>query len=475
MSAPFFAVVGHPNKGKSSLVATLAHDDSVAIGAQPGTTRRADAFPMRLDGELLYTLVDTPGFQRARRVLHWLQERADAKGASAAERAALVAEFAATPGHAEQYPDEVALLTPIVQGAGILYVVDGAVPYSSEYEAEMEILRWSGRPSIAIVNPIRESTHVADWQRALSQYFRVVRVVNAMEADTATQLELLLAFAELEDDWREPLRRAAEGITQDRTLRRRRAAGQLAELLAEALSLSVEHRVGPDEDPHVHEASLFEQYQGRLRELERRARQNVQEIYDHRALVSHEGGVDLLEEDLFSEASWLAFGLSRRDLVAVGAASGAAAGGVVDIALGGASLFTVTAMSAAVGGVLGWLGAGRLAKLRVVDRPLGGRALRCGPATDLNFPFVLFGRARYHHARVATRSHARRDALHLDAGGGTLELTAGDRSALQRVFSKLRRSEPGDARRAEALAAAATAIEAVLQRDDDTRLPLPSD
>ena len=38
MSVPRFAVVGHPNKGKSSIVATLAEDDAVQISPLPGTT-----------------------------------------------------------------------------------------------------------------------------------------------------------------------------------------------------------------------------------------------------------------------------------------------------------------------------------------------------------------------------------------------------------------------------------------------------
>ena len=59
---PRFAVVGHPNKGKSSIVATLAEDDSVAISPVPGTTKRARVYPMRVDGEVLYELIDTPGF-----------------------------------------------------------------------------------------------------------------------------------------------------------------------------------------------------------------------------------------------------------------------------------------------------------------------------------------------------------------------------------------------------------------------------
>ncbi len=65
---PLFAVVGHPNKGKSSLVATLARDDSVKINVDPGTTQRSQRYPMSVDGQTLYTLVDTPGFQRPARI-----------------------------------------------------------------------------------------------------------------------------------------------------------------------------------------------------------------------------------------------------------------------------------------------------------------------------------------------------------------------------------------------------------------------
>ena len=61
MSEPVFAVVGHANPGKSSVVSTLAADDSVRVGALPGTTQHCREFPMRVDDEVLYTLVDTPG------------------------------------------------------------------------------------------------------------------------------------------------------------------------------------------------------------------------------------------------------------------------------------------------------------------------------------------------------------------------------------------------------------------------------
>jgi small GTP-binding protein len=70
---PKFAVVGHPNKGKSSIVSSLALDDSVQISDTPGTTTKKRSFPLTVDGKIIYELFDTPGFQRARKVLAWLE------------------------------------------------------------------------------------------------------------------------------------------------------------------------------------------------------------------------------------------------------------------------------------------------------------------------------------------------------------------------------------------------------------------
>ena len=132
---PTFAVVGHPNKGKSSIVATLAEDERLAIGPAPGTTRRAAAHTFSIDGQPQYVLVDTPGFQRAGAVLEWLEARAT----TASARAQLVADFVREHEGDPRFHDECELLRPIVDGAGILYVVDGSKPYGSEYELEMQI------------------------------------------------------------------------------------------------------------------------------------------------------------------------------------------------------------------------------------------------------------------------------------------------------------------------------------------------
>lgn len=469
-STPILAVVGHPNKGKSSLVATLAEDDSVAISPTPGTTLRTRAYPMRADGRLLYTLVDTPGFQRARQVLGWLEERAASTDATAADRPRLVAEFLRERGHAQRYPDECELLRPLVEGAGIIYVVDGGVPYGPEYEAEMEILRWTGRPSLAVINPIGSRDHIAEWQVALGQYFRVVRVIDALRADFTTRRRLLKAFGELESAWRAPLEDAIEALDAVHESQRNAAAREIAQFVGTALTLVVERRVEAGDDPTRLERELEAEYKQRLSQLEARHRKAVQNVYGHRVLEAHASELEILESDLFSEGTWLQFGLRRRDLVTLGAIGGATTGGVIDVALGGASFLVGAAAGAAVGGVLGWLGAGRLAELRVIDQPLGGRLARYGPSRNPNFAFVLYGRARYHCGLLSTRTHAMRDVLELDVDlENRLPLDGASRRALAEAFGKLSKRGPDSARGRDSLEDLMRTTGAILLEDERRR------
>lgn len=118
ITAPVFAVVGHPNKGKSSVVATLSQNDAIAIALEPGTTRQRQAYPLSVDGHTLYTLVDTPGFQRPRRVLEWLQ----AHSVSASDHAQTVQAFVTQHRGDGRFTDECELLAPLIDGAGIIYV-----------------------------------------------------------------------------------------------------------------------------------------------------------------------------------------------------------------------------------------------------------------------------------------------------------------------------------------------------------------
>jgi hypothetical protein len=436
---PTFAVVGHPNKGKSSIVSTLAQDDSVRIAPEPGTTRLCREYPMKLDGRVQYVLVDTPGFQRARPALAWLKERET----SAALHRSLVEAFVATFRGGDRFADEVELLTPVLAGAGILYVVDGSLPYGPEYEPEMEILRWTGEPSLALINPIGAADHVDEWRAALGQYFKIVRVFDALTAPFEKRLDLLRAFTALREEWRAPLEAAVAALEAERARVRARAARAIAEMLVDMLSLSVAKRLPEGADPEPSRAPLEREFEDALRKREQEGRRAVELCYGHRELERREAEVSLLTEDLFSLDNWYLWGLRRRDLLATGAAGGAVIGGAIDVAVGGASLLLGTLLGAAAGGAAALWSTQRLLNTRVQGLPLAGRELRCGPVRHANFPWVVLGRALHHHARLAGRTHADRRALTLDgAGPGWADgLGRERRNALERRFARLRSGE----------------------------------
>ena len=435
---PTFAVVGHPNKGKSSIVATLAEDERLAIGPTPGTTQRAVPHTFSIDGRPQYVLVDTPGFQRAAAVLEWLEARAT----TASARPQLVAEFVSEHEADARFHDECELLRPIVAGAGILYVVDGSKPYGAEYELEMQILQWTGRPRMALINLIGEEDHQAEWRQALDQYFSLVRVFDAVGADFDSRVALLQVFGELDPEWRAPLDRAVTALVEERAARRRRSAEEIARMLIEARSMVERAALKEGEPVEPLKTALIETLKKRLRRREERARETVQGFYRHQTLAREEPGQALIDTDLFTDSGWELFGLSRERLLITGALTGALAGGGIDALLGGASLAIGAGIGAVIGGAGAWFGGGELAKVKVLGERLGGQVVQVGPVKAPNFPWVLLGRAWLHHRLVAERNHAHREAISLAVQGEQNLMNALPEAlsrSLGRAFAKLER------------------------------------
>jgi hypothetical protein len=413
---------------------------------------------MKLDGQELYALVDTPGFQRSRRALQWMRQHET----TADRHTDVVQQFVGEHRRAGTFPDECELLTPILEGAGILYVVDGSVPYGPEYEPEMEILRWTGRPSMALINPIGEADYVEQWRSALGQYFKVVRVFDALMAEFDKRLELLRAFGQLREDWRGPLEQAVEALQADRTRKRRLAAKAIAGGVAEMLTLKVEKKLADDADVDALKGELEKQFKDKLRDREQRCHDEVEAIYEHHKLARREGALEEVGDDLFAQRTWRAFGLSRTNLMAAGALSGATAGAVVDAHLGATTFFAGAMIGGAIGAATGWWAADQLVKVKIMHQPLGGRMLVAGPTKNVNFPFVVLGRARYHHRLIARRTHAQRGEVDLRSIADELALGDAHRRALAGHFKQLRKGRDGDS----AIAALAACIERIIEEDD---------
>jgi hypothetical protein len=453
---PVFAVVGRVNEGKSSIIATLVEDDTVKIGPEPGTTRRCQRFRMESGGAALFEVVDTPGFQEPEAMLAWLRER----DTGAAERPALVREFVRAFKGSGRFSDECELLQPILDGAYILYVADASHPFRPSYEAEIEILRWTGLPRLALINKIagagRQGDYTDEWRRALSQYFNFVRVFNAHEAHFGQRIELLTALQVLSDEVRTALQRAVQALERLDRDRRRQAARTIANLLVDALTLTRSEPLPadllpgeeiPDEQRRLFAAAYCADFTAR----ERRARHAVERLYNYRKLERQESALkgELFEADLFSETTWQFLGLNRGQLIAAGVLTGAAMGGAIDAAVGGHSFLLGTVLGTMAGFASTAFLSAASPTHRMVGIELCGAQLVIGPIDNRrapNFPWIVLDRAVLHYRSLMERTHAVQGPMHLafpedpEARLGVVStLDARTRGRLGSLFQKIRK------------------------------------
>jgi GTPase Era involved in 16S rRNA processing len=429
-----FAVVGHPNKGKSSIVSTLAQDQDIAISRRSGTTELASRYTVEVNGAS-YSLIDTPGFQRPTKVLNWLHARCN----NASERAATVKQFVEDPECQAQFTDEVELLRPIVQGAAILYVVDGSRPYGVEYESEMEILRWTGQPSMALINPIENTQFIQQWENALSQYFKSVRVFNPLTADFDKQTELLAVFSYLNPLWTTSLNRMIAALKQQRQNKTKQSVSVLAELLEDLCHHSISQKVLTKQQAQNLETLLLERYRHWAIQREKEAIHTLLQLYAHNQTLFEIDTLDL-PPNLFDCDNWYAWGLSKKQLVSAAAMAGAVSGATIDAMVAGSSFMLGTVGGTLVGATSAWFGADKLLNYKVKGLPLGGYLASAGPIKHKNFPYVIIGRFLNMYAQISQLNHADRRGVQVSPEAfqkTVVQLEQTDQRALHSACAKL--------------------------------------
>ena len=407
---PVIAILGDVNHGKSSVVATLAEDDSVRIGPFP-TTTQCQRFRVRD----LFEFVDTPGFQNAREALHELKS-----AGSHADPLSVFRDFLQRHLDDRFFVHESRLLEPVIAGASLLYVVDVSQPMEPRHDAEMEILRLTGAARIALLNQTGEPTHRAAWEARLRQNFSTVIDFNAHRADFANRLALLEALATVDLAGKAKLRAAIKVLQKDRDEKLDSAARIIIDLLGEVLPLKLTEALRDPTEPAKQRLALEERFRQKIVEREVWAHRALVKIFAHRLVsVSREGGSGFLSDGLFVERTWSLLGLSGWRLLAAGAGGGALVGAKVDLMFGGATWGLGAALGAGLGGGAAFAGSRSAPnfKLRLpyLTRQLIGTELTAGPITHENFPWILLDRALGVFVSVSSRAHARRDEEVLDA------------------------------------------------------------
>lgn len=452
-AVPAFVVVGRVNAGKSATLATLLEvdDDKVLrVSPTPGETTAVQALPVVYDGEEWIRFLDTPGFQQPLEAMREIRRLAGGREPGLED----LRVFVETRGG--DFPDETRLLEPVVKGAGVLYVVDPAKPLRDEFLAEIEILRWSGRPRLALLNPQSDSAqHLESWREKLGTAFNLTRTFDAHGAKYEERRKLMLALLHIEEKHADRIGRVLEAMDAEWAQRREEAAEALLDFLEKALTLRASDGLD-DRDEGVparkerKRAALVEEYFRKLAELESACLEKWLRIYRHHLIEADADPVRHRGLDLATEETWRKYGLNRWQLALAGAGVGAAAGAAFDLGVGVHSLGAGTVVGALGGGTAAFLKGGKLPELKVdfggARLKAGeGRSLVVGPPASPNFPWVLLDSMLVRYAAMLERAHGRRDRARLDAVDGVSrvrDLAGGRRTMLQKWFNTCLKGKP---------------------------------
>ena len=403
-TVPEFALVGHPNEGKSSVLSTLSEDDSVRVSPIPGETTQCRTFPVVIDGQEIIRFIDTPGFQNPRKTLAWMR-------AYQGDDRAMLPEFIQAHAHLQDMRDDCALLRPLMAGAGIIFVVDGSRPLRNIDRAEMEILRLTARPRMAVINCKEdESTFLAEWQNEFRKHFNAIRLFNANKATYSQRIALLNSLKAIDQDLETVIEKVIQAFIQDWQNRRQQTAEALVALLKDTL---VYHKAAPcppgtdEEELKVH---LHQAYTDFVSTRERAAQQQIRRLFKHRLYDLHLPEQSILQQDLFAAKTWEFLGLSKKELTVAGAVSGAALGVWADALSAGLSMGLFTALGGAMGAAgAAFRGKDLLTGKRLLGMKLDKEQIQVGPVQNIQLLYILLDRALLYYSHIVRRAHGRRD------------------------------------------------------------------
>jgi hypothetical protein len=400
---PEFAIMGHPNEGKSSVVSTLSEDDRVKVSPTPGETIRCQIIPVMIDGKEIVRFVDTPGFQNPRKTLAWLK-------AYEGPTAQMVPAFIEAHQNDPTFRDECELFSPLARGAGIIYVADASRPIRRIDQAEMEILRMTGQPRMAIMNCKQGSEiYLGAWKNEFRKNFNATRVFNAHNATYAERLALLENLKSIDQDWQPSLEKVILAFRQDWEQRTVRSTEMIVEMLTRCLQHTVKQYYSDKPREKDVQQTLMARYRKEIEAIEHQTHQQIRKLFKHNIFNYDLPEQSILKEDLFARKTWQVLGLTRKQLAAAAAVGGGAIGVLLDTAMAGLTFGIFTAIGSVMGAGAAYFGGEQIARIRIVGLKLGGYQLTVGPNENLQFLYILIDRALIYYSHIINWAHGRRN------------------------------------------------------------------
>jgi len=475
---PVFAVVGKVNMGKSSVLATLLEVDDdriIRVSSTPGETTRCQVLPLEFDGQERIRFIDTPGFSRPLEAMREIQ-RISGHSPPGLDAVRTFVEENKASG---EFDDECLLLEPLIDGAGLLYVIDPTKPLRDEFIAEMEILRWTGRRRMALLNAKGESEqHERAWKDRLGSYFNLVRTFNAHHARFDERRRLLRSLLEIDEEHAGVIESTIRFLDDEWRQRREESAEVMVDVLEKAMLLR-ESRVLDERDFEVEHRrervkdEMVSAYYEEVTKLVKKGVDKLLKIYRHHLVQIDWEEFGFEDVDLEAAETWSKWGLSRSQLALAGGAAGAAAGVAVDVGTGGLTHGAGTLVGTLAGAAAAFFKGNELPDLKVdvrggVKLKSGeGRKLELGPPKNENFPWIVLDRLLVTFREIQNRAHGRRDKQLLSGGEGIVkQMNSEQRRVLGKWLTSCSKGEPDRGMEPEVFRLLVATLEEVEQSDD---------
>ncbi len=350
MKHPVFVVTGAPNKGKSTFVKAMTNDASVVVGPYARTTTKSVSYPFELDGETLFTLWDTPGFENAAEMHEVLTGWGIQESDHPVE---ILRRFIETYEGHEDFLFELEIFKPVVDYACIVYVADCSRKFSkSEYLREIELIKFTRLPRIAILNPIDGEHHLESWRSGLTDYFNNIKVFNPHKTSFDEKLRVLGAFSHLDDEWEAPLNRVIDALRRQREKTLEECARIIRRTIIRVYDREFEVPFDAARDEGEHREELLAQVRQFVRSCLDEAQKDITRRFGLSVDVAFEQ--EIADNDLF-DATVRRKNLSVHQRAMVNAIVGGGIGAALDTAAGGLTFGIFTASLGLGGGALAYL------------------------------------------------------------------------------------------------------------------------
>ncbi len=405
------AIIGDPNKGKSSFVSTFAYNDGIAVSSKSGETIKSSCHPLKIKDETVYELYDTPGFNNDEELLEYINEN-ETKFLNVYQ---LITNFIEEYKESYDFSKDIEILKVLKEKPIVVYIVNSSTKYNSNFDCSLEIIKKFNLPSFIIYNQHDENKNEkVSWEDIEKKYFTSSFDYNVLNSNFNNKINFLeMLEKNIQDKTiKEQLCKSIKILNKDFERRLDFTYEELSDRFYKIINHTKTYR-----ESDLWENSIEEKEAEFISEM----KSQEKSFY---SLIEKEWGFNNLEKEIIelkeieidAKFSEKILGASKNILTVMGIIIGASIGGGIGLSVDTASFFGSMGMGTAIG-TIGGASSGLISILlgtnliKKKTKGFGIKKITTLELLKLNTKILILTKMYLFVELLSVRSHAKRDKL----------------------------------------------------------------